>query len=364
MIHLKTTNKSFLEVAQQLEALGIKNNAFMLRLDNPELEKVNPYRLDMPSPMMDKILEECKNNFWYFIREVVRIPVKGTDDSIQFVLNRASAAVFWCMGQDLGTFDCSARLTHKTHNGLMPLVYSALFADKEYRYIFAADNKNRSKENHSTFLKIIEKLPDWMRDHLVSKIEAVQNPETQQRVITTATFHSPSHVDSFMRVNDVPADLSKTVTFFDEWEHTPFNGELLECLIYGNHTICSSTPGDTSTSWGNKAQDLINTVPRFSETMYDQTGYRKDDCWNTKFVYIEFNYQELGFDTDWLKNQYEQALSLGLVDEFDRSFQLIRNRANLKPNKPNNVEWVDEFYKSDNDELTIKEFREKFVDKK
>ena len=69
-----TKNKSFLDMHHYLKSIGIKNNEFMLTLIDPDLDGIDPHDPNLNMYYKQKVLRECICNFWYFIREVVRIP--------------------------------------------------------------------------------------------------------------------------------------------------------------------------------------------------------------------------------------------------------------------------------------------------
>lgn len=72
-----TKNKSFLDMHRYLKATGRKNNAFMLALIDPDLEGINPHDKNLNVYYKQKIFRECLCNYWYYLREVVRIPDQG-----------------------------------------------------------------------------------------------------------------------------------------------------------------------------------------------------------------------------------------------------------------------------------------------
>ena len=74
---LSTNNKSFVLMHQYLKSIGIKNNKFMLALLDKDLAGVDPHDPKLNQFMKQKILRECMANYWYFLREVVRIPDQG-----------------------------------------------------------------------------------------------------------------------------------------------------------------------------------------------------------------------------------------------------------------------------------------------
>ena len=75
-----TSNQSFINMHYILKSLGIRNNRQHLILLDPDLAGVNPRDPRLSRMMKVKVLRECSNNFWYFIREVVRIPSPGVPE--------------------------------------------------------------------------------------------------------------------------------------------------------------------------------------------------------------------------------------------------------------------------------------------
>ena len=77
-----------------LKDIGIQHNSFFLVLLDPDLAGVNPRDPSLNRLMKQKILRECITNFWYFIREVVRIPTQGGEvgGGVRYELNRGNLA--------------------------------------------------------------------------------------------------------------------------------------------------------------------------------------------------------------------------------------------------------------------------------
>lgn len=97
-----TKNESFIELAYELKKEGIKNNNFFLCLFDEELVGVDPYDPTLSDTMKLKIQNECMNNYWYFIREVVKIPEAG--GFTFYKLNKLNLATSFCMDLNLNTF--------------------------------------------------------------------------------------------------------------------------------------------------------------------------------------------------------------------------------------------------------------------
>ena len=95
IVHYRTRNKSFLELAEKYKRMGIKNYAFHLCLLQKELEDVDPHDPNLTPEQMTLIGLECLYNPWYFFREVLRIPPQASANSIPFRANRGNISLIW-----------------------------------------------------------------------------------------------------------------------------------------------------------------------------------------------------------------------------------------------------------------------------
>lgn len=86
----ETPNKSFLRTAEIFKRQGIQNYFFCLQLNNPMLKGVDPYAEDLTNNQRMWIMEECRTNFWYFLREVCKV----RSDRF-FQANRGNISFIW-----------------------------------------------------------------------------------------------------------------------------------------------------------------------------------------------------------------------------------------------------------------------------
>lgn len=93
--HMSTSNQSFLNMHYYLKQRGIENNRFFLVIYDPDLIGVDPRDPNLSIMMKRKVLRECIINFWYFIREVVRIPDQGgtVGGGMRYKLHRGNLAM-------------------------------------------------------------------------------------------------------------------------------------------------------------------------------------------------------------------------------------------------------------------------------
>lgn len=106
-----THNKSFLITAQELKSLGVKNWYFMLEVKNPQLlvQDLDPWSPDLTPEQIGRIHIENKQNIWYYVREVAKVPAKGSPKPFDPILTRASAAAVWCYDHNIDFRLCQPR---------------------------------------------------------------------------------------------------------------------------------------------------------------------------------------------------------------------------------------------------------------
>lgn len=96
IVDYKTTNTSFLELAETYRRMGIVNCLFPLALYQPELQGVDPYDPNLTTTQKLMIAAEAKHNPWYYLREIARVPVSGSPEPTMYLANRANVAMLWC----------------------------------------------------------------------------------------------------------------------------------------------------------------------------------------------------------------------------------------------------------------------------
>lgn len=96
---LSTKNTSFLRTAEVFRQQGIKNYYFLLQLNNPMLKGVDPYAEDLTNEQRTWISEECRTNFWYFLREVCRLKPE-----LAFMANRGNISFIWTYLNHITTY--------------------------------------------------------------------------------------------------------------------------------------------------------------------------------------------------------------------------------------------------------------------
>ncbi|MGL5752561.1 MAG: hypothetical protein ACRCXT_18640, partial [Paraclostridium sp.] len=124
-----TSNKSFLDVHYFLKGKGVQNNQFFLMLLDPDLANIDPRDPRLNRFMMQKVFKECYHNYWYFIREVVRVPDQGgaANGGKQYKLHRGNLALNFCLVHNWNVFAEFPRQHGKTIAVVIRILWEFLF---------------------------------------------------------------------------------------------------------------------------------------------------------------------------------------------------------------------------------------------
>ena len=137
-IHWNTKNQSFLDMHAYLKATGRKNNAFFLIIYDTDLMNVDPRDPNINAITKGKILRECMANFWYFIREVVRIPTQGGEvgGGVRYELNRGNLAFHFLFLNNYNIFLEMPRQVGKTTAALVQYLWVFNYRTSNSEIIF------------------------------------------------------------------------------------------------------------------------------------------------------------------------------------------------------------------------------------
>lgn len=113
MKNFKTTNNSFIEVYERLHNHGIKNCDFMLELNDHLLSGVDVHNPNLSEDMKRRIIEEAKNNIWFWLRECLAVDL-GNGTTVPFKLNMLSATMIYLYTKSKSQYVLSAKYTGKS----------------------------------------------------------------------------------------------------------------------------------------------------------------------------------------------------------------------------------------------------------
>lgn len=322
--HMTTTNKTFLDMHRYLKDIGIKNNKFMLVLLDPDLAGIDPHDPKLPTFMKQKVLRECMCNYWYFLRECVRIP-SSKPGGDKFRLDRANMAVTFCQALNLNIFLEEPRQMGKTIGLIVRYLYLFNFGTKNSEMAFLNKRMDDSKLNLQRFKDIRDALPPYLQMkqqfnmdgkavRSPNTVESVQHPINNNRIKVYPSARNKVAAASLLRGRTLP------LIWFDEYAFIPFNN-----IIYTNGApafktasmnakmngtpygiTITTTPGFLTEDEGIEAYQLKEAATPFSEMWYDMP-YNElmtliDANTKSNFIYIKFTYQQLGRDESWFRD--------------------------------------------------------------
>ena len=325
---MNTENKSFLEMHYYLKARGIKNNKFHLLLYDKDLAGVDPYDMSLPTYMKQKIFLECQRNFWYYVREVVRVQSQG-GPYVRYKLDRGNLALNFCFTLNLNIYEEQPRQTGKTVGTEVWYSWVYNFGSRNANMIFLNKKHDDAKRNLNDLKNIIKALPSYLRFDQAFGIDG-------KKLKATNTVQYLQHKINFNKIEALPMARNRTAAisllrgrtvtncwidesaFFQFLEESLQNGMPALTTAFKNcrqngapHGLClTSTPGFLTTEEGQYMYDLKNKMTPFSELWYDFSLKQLTDTLNANeksiFVYIRTTYQQLGYSEEWLKERIKE----------------------------------------------------------
>lgn len=323
--HMSTTNRSFLEMSQFLKDSGIQNNKFMLVLLDPALAKVDPHDPRLNREYKERVLRECLHNPWYFFREVVRIPENGQTRGVRFELSRGNLALIFCLMMNMNIFLEQPRQTGKTISSLCWYLYLFNFGTTNAEMSFLNKKLDDSELNLARLKDIRDLLPSYLvmdsafapdgtKLRGKNNVKSMVHPLNGNIIRTVASARSRVAAASLLRGRTTP------ILYIDEYAFIQYNSTIYTNMVPAFNTaalnakkhgkpygmVITTTPGLLTTEEGQEAWTLKEQATPFSERWYDLTPMQIQDIigsnTNSNFVYLKFNYQQLGKSEEWFKD--------------------------------------------------------------
>ena len=191
---INTKNVSFIKLYKLLKDLGIKKNKFHLTLYDKDLAGVDPHDPDLSIEMKAKIMNEVKINFWYFIREVVRIPVAGGVKSYE--IHRGNLAISWCLYNDLKAIIELPRQNYKSISIAIYYLWAFSYGTINSEMMLMNKKFEDSKTNLKRIREIRDKLPLYLQ---------VIDPKDKSNVTEQMSYVTRNVLVAKSTANDVTA---------------------------------------------------------------------------------------------------------------------------------------------------------------
>lgn len=335
-IHTETKNISFIKMQHLLEKLGIENNSFFLALYDKRLLNIDPYDPNLTMEQQLIVANECKNNYWYFIREIARIPAPGSrlgiGGGVPYELNRGNLAMSFCLLNNYKFWSELPRQMGKTFGMAIWYLWLENFGTTSSEFLYMNKSHDDSKNNlkrtkdvrslipeYLQFLKVTEDITEKIIDN-PDNVESIENKLTRNKIVTRPSATSKE------RANNIGRGLTQPSQWYDEFAWLTWNLEIFDAATPANSKASeeaakhgkpygqaiTTTPGDLESQFGKDAYEMQNQCAKFSEVLYDWSAkkrkkYIKKNSKND-FLFIRFHWYQLGKTQEWFD---EQVRSLG-----------------------------------------------------
>ena len=348
---LGTKNDSFLQTAKELKILGIKNWYFMLEVKHPELgvQDIDPRSENLTAEQQGSIILECKQNIWFYFREVFAVPARGAPMPLQFYLHRGSCAMIWCYEHNIGFMAAFVRQVYKTTTVLGLCTYGFLFDLKNSTIPFMHIDGGKARSNAKEFREYVMTLPPYMNPFYEMKkppgIDSIIYKEHKTSIKIIASAQNAVDAEDKLR-GDTPY-----IAFIDEWEFiehidSTMSGaapaihsgrEITKKLGTGRNCIMMiSTPGNLETATGKAAQRMIDATQVWTEQYYDMTENDIECSFQLEsedgtmkpltMVYMQYYHWQLRKGEEYLIENYNEFAKTGRFAEYRRGCLLERFR--------------------------------------
>lgn len=336
IVDTKTTNRSYLRLAKMYQSMGVKNCVFHLSLLQPELQGVDPFSNNLTIDQVVMIKEECVNNYWYYAREVVRLPPAAGDGTVPFEINRGAAAAWWLYLNHQDYNLTQPRQTGKSTSTNVMLTWLLFVVYRKTRvFLLTKDNKLRV-ENVEQIKKIQENMPEYLNPknkNDLSNTETITCARYSNRLFTGVPQNNEADANKMGR------GFTCATYVIDEGPFIKYLEKSLRSMLAGGTkampvarekglpygVIYTTTAGSKAdpdgqyyyrmimggVPWDEALLDLNNQQELISTVKKNKTGIQS-------IVNITLSHLQLGYDDQWLADTIERVGATG--DDADKDF--------------------------------------------
>lgn len=331
-IHYSTKNKSFLKLAEIYYQMGLENCAFHLSLLDPDLENVDPFSPDLTVVQQAKILKECKLNFWYYLREISRIPEPGSPIAVQYQANRSNISLYWLFFNHVMTIIVILRQTGKTTT-LMELVkYLLNFGSMNTFINLLTKSEGLKAESLRKVKALFEELPNYL--DMSTKKDIFNTDEVHIKELNNSfkgnlSSASPKQAEKVGRGFTSPINLIDETAFIENIAIAMgamlMSGNAARTAAERNGnpygTILATTAGNTDDRDGGYVFELVTCATIWDEHFLDckdkkeleELVYKNSTATKNQskrpIVNISMSYRQLGYSDEWLEKKKRENIS-------------------------------------------------------
>lgn len=342
IIHDNTKNVSFIEYANLLAKMGVKNNAWCLQLHNRDLKDMDPHDPGLTMDEMLLIREECVINPFYYFREIAKAPGHTPENPKPILANRGNMSVYWLFFNSITSYLIQIRQTGKSLTmDELTLYLCNLHYYKKLVNLLTKDDGLR-KQNMERLRELDAYLPWYLSGHRrgdVNNTEEIHFGATKNRF----KGHIPATSEKF--ANNVGRGFTAPSYLIDEFAFLRYASISIPAMLAGGNdaraqaekdgifygTIFSTTAGKKDDPDGAYAYKLVTEAADWTEAFLDCKD--RADLEKTIMhamppradgqapvspeVHCAFNHRQLGKSDEWLRKAMAAAKSEGEAADRD-----------------------------------------------
>lgn len=336
IIDTQTKNKSFVRLASVYRSMGVRNHAFILALINPKLQGVDPHDPELSQQTKLMIATECKLNYWYYLREVIRVPAIGSSEGTYFEANRGNIASAWLFFNHITYTLIQPRQTGKSFSTDTLMVYLMDIGCLNTKINLLTKDDNLRRANILRLKDIRSELPPYLRQFTPKDANNTEEMTTERlgnRYTTHVPRTSPKDAIKLGR------GLTTSIFHIDELPFIPHISIALPAALAamgaavdkskaeGAHygTILTTTAGKKDDRDGRYAYGLVSESAIWDEKFFDCRNLEhlenviKNNSRNRVLrVNLTFNHRQLGKTDEWLLRKLQDSTQSG--DDANRDF--------------------------------------------
>lgn len=290
--HLYTTNEYFKKLTKRLSEDGVVV-PLHTTLYNKHLIDVDPFDKNLTDEQKEMILQECKDNPFYFLGECVRIPMYG-GDSVGLRLHKGTMASVFLTLNSVSSYNVSPIYTSRTNVQTALILWYRLFSKKFISYINYYGREALLARLNEFYIR----LPDFIID-------------ATKLIIGDITLYCPR--DETSKITDLQARVitMSDIVFIDDFEFLHGVDKILKKNISAVINI-STTVGDPEIIDYNP-QDLIDkcsvwNIAKHLDGLYIPNFKRTVNGVHGEMFYIETGIEEIDDNPEeWLKERYRMC---------------------------------------------------------
>ena len=213
-----------------LKSKGIQNNDFFLSLLDPGLAGVDPRDPTLSTAMKARVMNECRLNYWYFLREVVRVPEQGGDvnSGKRYKLDRGNLAMNFLFVLNFNQFVELPRQFGKTTSAVIRYLWCYNFGTSNSEIMFLHKDHTGSKNNLKRLKEIRSALPSYLQMDSLTGVDGkklkvpntivqIEHPFNKNKITTFPSARAKEAADNLGRGATMP------LQYYDEFAFIPYN---------------------------------------------------------------------------------------------------------------------------------------------